>query len=147
MTSCIWVDHGILVFTVTPKSLAEEHVSIRESLRWIWGCTFTTRQLSPLDVMNKTLDLVEPNTLYTTFTQHVIHNIYPTRYLQHLPNTLYTTFTQHVIHNIYPTRYLQHLPNTLFTTFTQHVIYNIYPTRYLQHLPNTLYTTFTQHVL
>ena len=33
MTSCIWVDYDRLVFIVTPKSLAEEHVSIRESLR------------------------------------------------------------------------------------------------------------------
>ena len=59
LTSCIWVDHDRLVFTVTPKSLVEEHVSIRESLRWNWGWAFTTRQLLPLDVMNKTLDLVE----------------------------------------------------------------------------------------
>ena len=59
MTLCIWVDYDRLVFIVTPKSLAEEHVSIRESLRWIWGWAFTTRLLLPLDVMNKTLHLVE----------------------------------------------------------------------------------------
>ena len=56
MTSCIWVDHDRLVFTVTPMSLAEEHISIRESLRWIWGWAFTTRLLLPFDIMNKSLD-------------------------------------------------------------------------------------------
>jgi len=39
----IWItfldDHDRLVFTVTPKSSAEEHVSIKESMRWIWGWT------------------------------------------------------------------------------------------------------------
>ena len=59
MGSCIWVDHAILVFTVTPKRLAEEHVSIKESLSWIWGWTFTSRQLLPLGMMNKTYELVE----------------------------------------------------------------------------------------
>jgi len=33
MTSCLWVDHDRLVVTGSPKNLAEEHVSIRKSLR------------------------------------------------------------------------------------------------------------------